>query len=112
MSEFGVLGRLKIVYGDGETIEIAEGPLNEFFDDDKIRELLRLQKEALEEWLENEESFLREVVEEERRYGFDIDKYPPELIEKLKYVEGLDEDIASAKKRLAIIKQLLGEASP
>ena len=112
---FGILldGRLEVTH-DEKTVSISEYALNRFFaaDEERIKELLRFQKEALEKWLEREESFVREVFAEKERYGFDVDRYPKELIEKLKYVEGLDDEIASAKEELETIKQLLKEASP
>ncbi|ACS33175.1 hypothetical protein [Thermococcus gammatolerans] len=104
-----ILGRLKVVCDDGTTISIAEDPLNRFFDEERIKELLRLQKKALEEWIEVNESFVKEVLEEEKKYGFDADRYPRDLIEKLKFVEGLDEEIASTKRELEAIKRLLKE---
>ena len=104
-----ILGRLKVVCEDGTTISIAEGLLDRFFDEERIKELLRLQKKVLEEWLEVNESFVKEVLEEEKKYGFDVDRYPRDLIEKLKFVEGLDEEIASAKRELEAIKRLLEE---
>jgi hypothetical protein len=72
-----------------------------------LRKLLELQKKAHEKRLAEVKAYLKALEKEKEKYDYDVDKYPPELVEKLKVAEELDKDIAWTEEQVGRINVVL-----
>ena len=102
-----VEGQLWIAFEDMD-IEISPETIDKLFKDKQIlMRLVELELEENKKALASMESFVREVFEEEKKYRFDVDKYPRELIEKIREVDELDEEIFELKESIKRLETLL-----
>ena len=102
-----VIGTLRIEDGH-VSIEITQKAIQKLFEDEQIlKKLIELDIAEKERILARMKEFVRDTLKEEKRYGFDVEKYPPELIEKLRKVEELDDEIYELEEEIAVLKEIL-----
>ncbi len=105
---FGVEGTLRIEVDGYGSIEITQEAIWKLFEDEQIlKKLIELDIAEKERILARMKEFVRDTLKEEKRYGFDVEKYPPELIEKLRVAEELDEEIYELEEEIAVLNEIL-----
>ncbi|MEO2152075.1 MAG: hypothetical protein ABGW50_05405 [Thermococcus sp.] len=102
-----VIGTLKIEDGY-VSIEITQEAIQKLFDDRQVlKRLIELDIAEKEHILARMKEFIREVLEEEKKYDFDVEKYPQELIKKIQQAEGLDDEIYELEEEIAVLGEIL-----
>lgn len=102
-----VAGALKIE--DGYVgIEVMQEAIQKLFEDEQVlKKLIELDITEKERILARMKEFVGEVLKEEKRYDFDVEKYPPELINKLQQVEELHDEIHELEEEISILKEIV-----
>ena len=99
-----VNGTLYLVV-QGTPVKISEEALEGRFRDEQVmRKLIELDIEAKRHELAEMKEFIKSVIEEEKKYGLDVEKYPQELIEKIEQVEELDDEMYTLKESIRLLK--------
>ena len=95
---------------DTSSITIDRDVLEQLLQDREIlRKLLELQKEVHEKRLAEAEAYFKALEKEKEKYDYDVDKYPEELIQKLKDGDYLDEEVDWIEGEVERINAVLKE---
>lgn len=95
---------------NGRRVLIPRSTLTKFFEDrEALRKLITIELVQVKSKLAELERYIKAVVEEEKRYGFDFEKYPPELRKKVIEVENLDDLVGYLKDEIKTLEIALGE---
>jgi hypothetical protein len=104
----GVSGTLKIEVDGYFDIEVSPNAVQKLFVDEQIlKRLIELDITEKKHTLKRMKKYVREVLKEKEKYGLDVEKYPPELIEKLQEAEKLDDKIYELEEEIEILDSIL-----